>query len=157
MKKTRRYAALVSCALACAAAQAQLLEDLRQQPKTAPKKAFSSEIKIKADYMSANRQTGELSATGNVQATSGVFRFRSNKVSRDPAGLHDFGTQTLFTTCTNELCNLHWKLKGHFQYQDATLKQHPEMLALRTSTNAVPLAANDSEALFIRDAWLYWL
>ena len=156
MKKTRRYAALVFCALACAAAQAQLLEDLRQQPKIAPQKAFSSEIKIKADYMSANRQTGELSATGSVQATSGVFRFLSNKISRDPAGLHDFGTQTLFTTCTNELCNLHWKLKGHFQYQDATLKQHPEMLALRTSTNAVPLAANDSEALFIRDAWLYW-
>ena len=156
MRKTRRYSALVLCALACASAQAQLLEDLRQQPKTAPKKAFSSDVKIKADYVSANRQTGELTATGNVQATSGVYRFLSNQINRDPAGLHDFGTQTLFTTCTNELCNLHWKLKGHFQYQDATLKQHPEMAALRTSTNSVPLAAHDNEALFVRDAWLYW-
>lgn len=156
MKKTRCYAALALCALACAAAQAQLLEDLRQQPKTAPKKAFSNELKVKADYMSANRQTGELSATGNVQAVSGVYRFLSNQINRDPAGLHDFGTQTLFTTCTNELCNLHWHLKGHFQYQDATLKQHPERAALRTSTNSVPLAAYDNEALFVRDAWLYW-
>ena len=156
MKKTRRYAALVLCALACATAQAQLLDDLRHQPSTSPQKAFSSEIKIKADYMSANRQTGELSATGNVQATSGVFRFFSNKISRDPAGLHDFGDRTLFTSCTNELCNLHWKLKGHFQYQDATLKLHPERAALRTNTNSVPLAAHDNEALFVRDAWLYW-
>ena len=156
MKKTRRYAALVLCAVACAAAQAQLLEDLRSQPKTAPKKAFSSEVKIKADYVAANRQTGELSATGNVQATSGVYRFLSNTITRDPAGLHDFGTQTLFTTCTNELCNLHWHLKGHFQFQDATLKQYPERAALRTETNAVPLAAHDNEALFVRNAWLYW-
>ncbi len=156
MKHMSRYATLALCA-ATVAAQAQLLEDLRPNDlHTAPKKAFSSEVKIKADYLSANRQTRELTATGNVQAVSGVFRFLSDGISRDRAGLHDFGKDSMMTTCTNELCDLHWKLKGHFQYQDATLKEHPEAAAYRTSTNSVPLAAHDNEAVFVRDAWLYW-
>ncbi len=151
-----RYAVLAICA-AAVAAQAQLLEDLRPaERRKNPKKAFSSEMKITADYLSANRQTRELTATGNVHATSGVYRFLSDSINRDRAGLHDFGQHSMLTTCTNELCNLHWKLKGHFQYQDDTLKLHPGMAAYRTQTNSVPLTAHDNEALFVHDAWLYW-
>ena len=140
-----------------AVAQAQLKEFVHSsEQEKSPQKAFSSEFQIKADYISASRHTQELVATGHVQVTSGVFRFMSDRISRDRTGLHDFGKQSMMTTCTNELCNLHWKLKGDFQYQDATLKQHPEEAANRTTTNSVPLSAYDNEAIFLRDAWLYW-
>lgn len=144
--------------LAAATAQAQYLTDLRRtiDKTTKPQSALGSEVKISADYLGANRLTGELNATGNVHATSGVFRFLSDRVSRSATGLNDFGSDTLATTCTNELCNLHWHLKGHFQYQDATLKNHPERVDDQANTNGTPLASSNTEALFVRDAWLYW-
>lgn len=138
-------------------ADAQLLMDLRHDdtPKS-PRMGLGKDLQVKGDYLSANRLTGELVSTGSVEASSGVYRFLSNSVRRDRAGLHDFGTDTLFTTCTNRLCDLHWHLKGHFQYQDATLKNHPELAAERTVTNSTPIAAHEGEALFVRDAWLYF-
>ena len=154
----KRQLLLGLLAVSAATAQAQYLADLRRDVKhpAHASTALSSKIEFQADYLGASRQTGEIAATGHVRAVSGPFKFHSNAVRRSATGFTDFGTETLFTTCTNELGHLHWHLKGHFQHQDATLKNNPELQPSADTTNAVPLVAGDTEGIFVHDAWLYW-
>ncbi len=155
--KQKNLLTVGALALAVFTANAQMLMDLRSDDTPAlPRQGLGTELTVKSDYLSANRQTGEFAATGKVEASSGVYRFHSNSVSRDRTGFYDFGTETMLTTCTNHADHLHWCLKGHYQYQDATLKQHPELAAARTTTNMLSLAARDNEGLVVRDAWLYF-
>ena len=157
MKHIHRFGLLALLAAALPAA-GQYLTDLQKtiEPKTDVRQSFGPEVQVSADYLNANRLTGELAATGSVKATSGVFRFLTDSLTRDSTGFTDFGRTAFMTTCTNDLDHLHWKMGGHFQYQDATLKNHPERLGEATVTNQMPYAAADTEALYVHDAWLYW-
>lgn len=74
------------------------------------------DLTVTGEKVTANRKTGEMSITGSVTAVSGVYRFMSDSVVRTPDGFIDFGENTTFTTCTNELDELHWKLTGHYRY-----------------------------------------
>ena len=76
-----------------------------------------NDIEMKADYLSANRQTGEAVATGNVVAVSEPYRVHTDHVTRSSEGLYDFG-HAFATTCTNELDHLHWSIHGEIKYQD---------------------------------------
>jgi len=77
-----------------------------------PAQTFGDKVEVQGSHLSANRQTGELSATGDVKAVSGVFRFHSHAFHRNPAGKIDFGRDPTMTTCTNDACDLHWHLSG---------------------------------------------
>ena len=72
---------LATCAAAFAAfaASAQFLEYLHPE-ETKPREKTTraaGDLRVSGDYMSANRSTGELLATGNVTAVSAPFRFLS--------------------------------------------------------------------------------
>ncbi|MGN0847612.1 MAG: hypothetical protein ACI4RA_09545 [Kiritimatiellia bacterium] len=105
-------------ALAAAAAHAQYLEYLHPA-EVKPREAAvrdSGELRVSGDYMSANRNTGELLATGHVTAVSRPYSFRSQRVARTADGIYSFGADAFATTCTNDVEDLHWGLKGDFTY-----------------------------------------
>lgn len=111
---------LATCAAAFAAfaASAQFLEYLHPE-ETKPREKTTraaGDLRVSGDYMSANRSTGELLATGNVTAVSAPFRFLSQRVARTADGVYSFGDDAFTTTCTNALDNLHWGLRGDFTY-----------------------------------------
>ena len=104
----------LAAAFAATVVQASLFDEFPPQPQP---EGFG-ELKFFGDSITANKKTGAMSATGNVRAQSGNFRFFSNQISYDGKGLYDFGTEGMLTTCTNNLDDLHWKLEGHFIYND---------------------------------------
>ena len=105
----------VTILLCACAASAQLLERLADKGKG--KSALpSGELKVSADFMSANRATGELLATGNVAAVAAPYRFHSDRVRRTMDGIYSFGEAARLTTCSNHVDRLHWELDGDFTY-----------------------------------------
>lgn len=117
-----------AAALSCSAlGSGWLFENLPPEP---PRQKFG-ELKFTGGNITANRKTGAMSATGNVTAESGDYRFFSNSITCDGKGLYDFGEEGMLTTCSNALDKLHWKLEGHFVYED-------------------------QKSLTVTDAWLYF-
>ncbi len=113
----KRQLALLVALVACAAS-AQFLEYLHPA-ELKPKEEtthVSGELRVSGDYMSANRNTGELLATGRVAAVLSPYSFRSQRVSRTVDGIYSFGDGAFATTCTNDTEDLHWGLKGTFTY-----------------------------------------
>ncbi len=103
----------VSFAVFSVAVHAQFLQDL-------PGASVSTgeTLKVTSKFMMANRQTGEMCASGGVTAVSHPYRFYAEKISRDKDGLYDFGEDSMLTTCTNDVDDLHWKIVGSFKYKD---------------------------------------
>lgn len=112
----------------CAAASAQFLQDLPLQDPAATKKI--GDLKIQGQYMSANKLTGAVTATGGVVATASPFSLHTDYAARSADGHYEFGPDTTMTTCTNELDHVHWALRGEFHYLE-------------------------NNCAVIRDAWLY--
>ena len=159
--------AMLFAALALAA-PAQLLQDFApsassgmENSESSPGKATaarrkgnigSGELKLTGRYMSANRQTGELTASGGVSAVSGVYRFFGEDVRRDQVSLIDFGPNPMMTTCSNDTEHLHWRLSGKapaewlpsgsFSYQDTAYTNSEGEVIHR--------------ALKLRNMWAYW-
>lgn len=104
-------------ALCAASAGAQFLDRLADDAKAKKgAKMQTGELKVSADYMSANRSTGELLATGAVSAVATPYTFHSDRVQRTHDGVYTFGACADLTTCTNHADDLHWKLQGDFTY-----------------------------------------
>ncbi len=101
----------VSAAVLAGTAHAQFLEDLPGTPT-------NEMLRVTGKYIMVNRQTGEMTASGGVTAVSHPYRFHADKVSRDKEGLYDFGENSMLTTCTNDIDDLHWKITGTFEYKD---------------------------------------
>ena len=108
-----RIVITLAAALCTGVASAQFLEDL---PGNKPKEKFG-ELKFSGGNITANRKTGEMTATGDVKAESGDYRFFTRNLSRNANGIYDFGQNAMMTTCSNDIDNLHWKLTGHFIYE----------------------------------------
>ena len=92
---------------------AQFLEDLAEKK---PTQRFG-DLTFSGGNLTASRKTGELTATGNIVAESGDYRFFTDKLTRSANGVYDFGEKAMFTTCSNDLDHLHWKITGHFIYE----------------------------------------
>ena len=118
--KTTLHAIAALAALAAAAAEPSLLDlmDPAPLPKKTEGQRLSGTLTITGDYMQANRNTGEVLATGRVAAVSTPYRFLSERVSRSAEGIYHFGTPAQATTCTNHLDHLHWDLRGDFTYAE---------------------------------------
>ena len=71
-------------ATGCCAVHAQFLHDLMPPDKSAVQNI--GEIKIQAQHLSANRQTGVLVATGNVVATASPYRLHTDAAQRAADG-----------------------------------------------------------------------
>ncbi|MGN0853218.1 MAG: LPS assembly protein LptD [Kiritimatiellia bacterium] len=132
--------------LACSCAlHAQLLQDLEQFDKDSqrPVAPGSNGLKVTGTYVSASKLTGELLATGNVQATSSPYRFFSDRIERTPgpAGIHTLGGKTTMSSCTNELDHLHWYLSARSPFS---------CIADGSFTY------EEGRSVQIRNAWLYW-
>ena len=108
---------LVLCA---ALAQAQLLESLLYGPENVEEASRKTpqELVVRGEYMSASRTTGELLATGRVEAVASPYRFRADSISRSADGFYKLSGNTLMTTCTNDDSCLHWCLSGEFAYRE---------------------------------------
>lgn len=104
---------LAFAAVAAAASASQLFEDLPERPS---KQGFGA-LTFSGGTLAASRKTGEVHATGDIKAESGVYRFYTKELSRSADGVYDFGENAMFTTCTNALDDLHWKLTGSFVYE----------------------------------------
>ena len=132
--KTTLHAIAALAALAAAAAEPSLLDlmDPAPLPKKTEGQRLSGTLTITGDYMQANRNTGEVLATGRVAAVSTPYRFLSERVSRSAEGIYHFGTPAQATTCTNHLDHLHWDLRGDFTYAEG---RH----------------------VLVKDAWLHWM
>jgi len=129
-----------------------LLEDLSPAHSRGKKAIGGGELKFTGGHISANRQTGELSATGGVSATSGVFRFLGDEVHRNAHGLIDFGQNSTMTTCTNDTDHLHWRISG---------KAPADWLPSGTFTFQDSMYTNETgevvhRAITIRNMWGYW-
>lgn len=129
-----------------------ILEDLAPSHRQGKKAFGTGELKFTGRHISASRQTGELSATGGVTATSGEFRFFGDEVTRDANGFIDFGPNSTMTTCTNDFDHLHWRISGKapagwlpggkFTFQDTMHTNSSGELVHR--------------ALTIHNMWGYW-
>ena len=116
----KKYLTVAAVACVCAAS-AQLLERL-SETKGRKSALPGGELKISADYMSGNRATGEILATGNVHAVAAPYRFSSERVQRTIDGVYSFGKEAHLTTCSNHVDHLHWELGGDFTFiQDKAL------------------------------------
>ena len=109
----KQFLAAIAASLLAGSLPAQFLEDLKD-PK--PKQKFG-ELTFSGGNLAASRKTGELTATGDIVAESGDYRFFTDKLTRSASGVYDFGEKAMFTTCSNDLDHLHWKLEGHFIYE----------------------------------------
>lgn len=74
-------------------------------------------LTVSADTMAADRTTGDVVLTGNVQAVSAPFRLRSDLAERR-GDVYRFAYPTSVTTCTNEAHALHWSATGGVTYRD---------------------------------------
>lgn len=150
MKKSIWALGIVAGALS---APAQFLADFAPHDKAEhAARLGAGEVKITGQYVSASRQTGELTASGGVSAVSGAFRFMGEHIRRDKNGLIDFGRDVAMTTCTNAPDKLHWKISttapadwlpdGTLTFQDSVY------------TNAAGDKVHRS--LTLRNMWAYW-
>lgn len=114
----KRLLAAVAAALCAGTLSAQFLEDLilKDLPPEPPKGKFG-ELKFSGGNLTASRKTGEMTATGDIKAESGPYRFFTERLTRSADGVYDFGEDAMLTTCTNSLDDLHWKVTGHFVYE----------------------------------------
>ena len=97
--------------LAAGTTFANLFEDLPPEPE---QEGFG-DLKFTGGALTVNRKTGETVATGNIKATSGVYSFYTDRFTRSPDGVYDLG-EAMFTTCTNAIGDLHWKITGNLVY-----------------------------------------
>ena len=81
----------IAAAICTGAASAQFLEDL---PSAKPKEKFG-ELKFSGGNLTANRKTGEMTATGDIKAESGDYRFFTQNLSRNANGVYDFGQNSM--------------------------------------------------------------
>lgn len=112
----------LACLLAASASGVSLLDHLIDGPQDKEPKIPAEEraMTVSGAYFSANRLTGELTASGGVTAVDAPYKVRGESVFRTADGHHHFGGDTLLTTCTNAETCLHWKLSGDIDYYDGT-------------------------------------
>ena len=114
----KRLLAAAAATLCAGTLSAQFLGDLilKDLPPEPPKGKFG-DLTFSGGNLTASRKTGEMTATGDIKAESGSYRFFTSSLSRSTSGVYDFGEDAMLTTCTNSLDDLHWKLTGHFIYE----------------------------------------
>jgi hypothetical protein len=76
----------------------------------------SDELKVTADRLAADRVSGSLVASGNVNAVSHPYRLITDELSRDAERRYVLSEPTTLTTCTNEECCLHWRVTGNAEF-----------------------------------------
>lgn len=108
---------LFTIVLALAAATAAARQKAGKPTLNSLRVKSPGDITVKADYMSASKQTGEMTATGHVDAVAAPYRFLADSVTRSSTGLYTMD-RAHATTCTNDLCHLHWSVQGDIRYQD---------------------------------------
>lgn len=108
----RAIFSLAAALLAAGTARANIFTDLPPGPYG----AGFGDLKFTGGKIAVDRKTGETVATGNIKATSGVYSFFTDKFTRSADGVYDLGENAMFTTCTNSLEDLHWKVCGHIVY-----------------------------------------
>ena len=116
MHKGTTLALAIAFASANAFAAANIFEDLPPEP---PEPGFGA-LNFTGGSLTANRETGETVATGNIKASSGVYSFFTDRFVRSADGVYDLGENAIFTTCTNSADDLHWKVTGHMVYDTDT-------------------------------------
>ncbi len=77
----------------------------------------SGPIKVVADDIAADHKNEALYATGNVDVVCSPYRLLTSGVEKEGDKI-TFGYPTIVTTCTNDLCNLHWRTIGKVEYKD---------------------------------------
>ncbi|MBQ9740364.1 MAG: hypothetical protein IJV91_05430 [Kiritimatiellae bacterium] len=97
--------------LAAGTALAGIFDDLPPKPQ---QEGFG-DIKFTGGTLTVNRKTGDTVASGKLKATSGAYRFYTDKFTRSADGVYDLG-EAMFTTCTNSIDDLHWKITGNLVY-----------------------------------------
>ena len=112
-KRILHMAAALAFVAASTPLQAQFFEDLPEPP---PRGKFG-ELTFSGGTLAASRKTGDMKASGDIKAQSGEYRFFTKELSRSAEGVYYFGKDALFTTCSNDVDNLHWKLTGEFTYE----------------------------------------
>lgn len=126
------------------ALQAQLQEDLERFDRENPRGVVApgaSGLKVTGAYVSANKQTGELLATGQVKAVSMPYRFFSDRIERTADGTVTLAGETLMSSCSNEVDHLHWYLSTKSPFggiEDGGLKYE------------------EGRSVQFRNAWLYY-
>lgn len=109
---SRTISALAAAIIASGAIHASIFEDLPPEPQS---NGFG-DLKFSGGSLTTNRKTGETIATGDIKASSGVYSFFTDKFTRSADGVYDLGENAMFTTCTNDIDDLHWKITGHLTY-----------------------------------------
>ena len=104
--------AFAATILAAGAVHADIFTDLPPQPQS----AGFGELRFSGGSLTASRKTGETVATGDIKATSGAYSFFTDRFTRSADGVYDLGENATFTTCTNAIDDLHWKVTGHIAY-----------------------------------------
>lgn len=79
--------------------------------------APAGELKVSADLMAADNISGTLVASGHVRAVSAPLCLVSELVEKRGDEYH-FHDSTRVTTCTNDLCRLHWEGRGEVIYRE---------------------------------------
>jgi hypothetical protein len=103
--RNRKILTSAAAVLAAGTALASIFEDLPPKPQP----GGFGDLKFTGGTLTVNRKTGETVATGNIKATSGVYSFYTDKFTRTADGVYDLG-EAMFTTCTNSIDDLHWKI-----------------------------------------------
>ena len=71
-----------------------------------------------ADRIAADGVTRALTATGHIEAVSGVVKVRGELMTRDADGTMVFHDPTCATTCSNAVGHTHWNVSGEVEYKD---------------------------------------
>ena len=115
---SNRSIATIAAAICAGTLSAQYLNDLiLSDIPPDPPKGKLGDLTFSGGTLSASRKTGEMSATGDIKAQSGPYRFFTGSLSRSASGVYDLGEDAMMTTCDHELDDLHWKLTGHFIFE----------------------------------------
>jgi len=107
---------LATALLAANAFAAGIFDDLPPKPQA----GGFGDLKFSGGSLTVNRKTGETVATGDIKATSGTYSFFTDRFTRSADGVYDLGENAMFTTCTNSIEDLHWKITGHIEYDTDT-------------------------------------
>ena len=109
---SKRFLAVAVVALCAGPLSAQFLSDLvlKDLPPDPPKSKFG-ELTFSGGNLTASRKTGEMTATDDIKAQSGPYRFFTGSFTRSANGVYDFGEDAMMTTCDHDLDHLHWKLR----------------------------------------------
>ena len=115
---SKRLSVIAAAALCAGPLSAQFLSDLvlKDLPPDPPKEKFGA-LTFSGGNLTASRKTGEMTASGDVKAQSGPYRFFTSSLTRSANGVYDLGEDAMMTTCDHDLDHLHWKLTGHFIYE----------------------------------------